>query len=74
MNLFLYLFTKNKKYLLTTMSTFLVFYLLSKYVKPKTTTTSTQTIPNDYEKLGQFLIATVPDESIVWNYLANLKQ
>tara|TARA_B100000579_G_C22712576_1_gene795329 strand:- start:94 stop:264 length:171 start_codon:yes stop_codon:yes gene_type:complete len=56
------------------MSTFLVFYLLSKYVKPKTTTTSTQTIPNDYEKLGQFLIATVPDESIVWNYLANLKQ
>ena len=57
------------------MSTFLVFYLLNKYIiKPDKMNKSTQTVSNDYEKLGQFLVATVPDESIVWDYLANLEQ
>ena len=57
-------------------STFLVFYLMSKYIAtPEKLHKSTQTIlSNDYEKLGQFLVATVPDESIIWDYLANLEQ
>ena len=69
------LFKKSTTYVLTTMSTFLVFYLLNKYIiKPDKMNKSTQTVSNDYEKLGQFLVATVPDESIVWDYLANLEQ